>query len=72
MEEVTNRYSVPHLLVYDDMNLHALFSLALEETIQAPFREIRSRTAKIQLRGKPPVLERGQEVNLSAHTRAAP
>jgi len=42
--------------VYYHVYLYPLFRLALEETINAPFWVVGRRTAKVELRCKPPVL----------------
>lgn len=49
--------ALAYLLVDNNVYFDALLGLPLKETIQAPLWEVGSRPSQIKFRGKPPVLE---------------
>lgn len=44
-----------YLLVHDDIDLNTLFSLALEQPIEAPLRVVLGRAAEVDFGGEPPI-----------------
>ncbi len=53
-----HRHCLCNLLVDDHVDFHALLGLALEQYVEAPFRVLRGRAAKVQFGSEPPILQR--------------
>lgn len=51
-------HSWSDLLVNHYVDLYTLFSLALQKSVESPFREMGGGSPEIQLRGQPPILRR--------------
>lgn len=51
----THVHSLSNLLVNANVHLDALLGFALEQAVQTELREIRGRSAEVQLRTEPPI-----------------